>query len=53
MEDNRIKINWWKGLSLAQKTELMKEHKPTWTIPMVDRSTSTIVKIFKETEKER
>ena len=59
MNNNRKKIDWWNGLTLRSKIELRDKHKPKrlsdgkhiWSIPMVDRSTSTITQIFnKESE---
>jgi len=39
-------LNWWRELSLEQRQKLAKEYKPEWSFEMVNASSSTIEKIF-------
>ena len=39
-------IQLWKSLDNSTKTELVNKHKSTWTVTMVDMSSSTIERII-------
>ena len=46
MDEREKSLSWWKDLDIDFQKDLAKEHKPDWTFEMVDKSSSTIQKIF-------
>ena len=44
-------LQWWKNLSADTKWDLAKKYASEWTISWVYRSTSTIVRMYREENK--
>lgn len=45
--DRQLALEWWKSLTMEFRMRLAFRHKPDWSFHMVDKSSSTIERIWK------